>query len=227
MKPYYEESGIVIYHGDCRDYLPLAADLSLADLLLTDPPYGIAHASSFTKSHWKNQPIANDDDTSLRDWVLSRWPRSLPAYCFGSWKRPRPVDARAILIWDKGAGSGMGDLSFPWKQSHEEIYVIGEGFFGSRDEGVLKGFSSVGWGHPIKPEIGRIHPNQKPDDLIRYLISKTRSRCVLDPFMGSGTTLRAAKDLGRRAIGIEIEERYCEIAAKRLSQAVFDFGAAR
>ena len=72
--------------------------------------------------------------------------------------------------------------------------------------------------------MGRVHPNEKPVSLMRYLLTKHDGEIILDPFMGSGTTLRAAKDLGRRAIGIEIEERYAEIAAKRLAQEVLPFG---
>jgi site-specific DNA-methyltransferase (adenine-specific) len=109
----------------------------------------------------------------------------------------------------------MGDLSFPWKMSWEEIYVLGNGFTGKRDEGVLHGHLVVSW-----ESRGRTHPHEKPVSLMTYLIGKTDADWVLDPFMGSGTTLRAAKDLGRKAIGIEIEERYCEIAAERLSQEV-------
>jgi len=112
----------------------------------------------------------------------------------------------------------MGDLRFPWKCSWEEIYIIGSGFRGSRDEGVIKGYSMITW-----ETAGRLHPNEKPVSLLRYLITKCHDGVVLDPFMGSGTTLRAAKDLGRKAIGIEIDEHYCEIAARRLQQNVFTF----
>ena len=214
MTPYYTDptSGIVIYHGDCRDVLP---GLPAVDLLLTDPPYGISYEASHGAS-WQRTQIAGDGDTALRGFAVT-WAvdRNIPAFVFGTWKVPRPADTRAVLIWDKGPAFGMGDLRFPWKNSFEEIYVIGEGFTGSRDEGVLKGHIQVSW-----ESMGRSHPNQKPITLIRYLLTKHPARLILDPFMGSGTTLRAAKDLGRRAIGIEIEERYCEIAADRLRQEV-------
>lgn len=120
-----------------------------------------------------------------------------------------------MLIWDKGPQFGMGDLSFPWKPSFEEIYIIGDGFSGHRDEGVLKGFSSVSW-----ESKGRRHPHEKPSSLMAHFIAKTNAPSIVDPCCGTGPTLRAAKDLGRRAIGIEIEERYCEIAANRLAQEV-------
>lgn len=218
MKPYYEQDGITIYHGDCRDILP-RLDTGSIDLVLTDPPYGIDYATNFAVggvggASWINTEIQNDHDTSTRDHVLTLL-NGIPAFVFGTWKRQRPSAARSILIWDKGPASGMGDLAFPFKGSWEEIYVIGDGYHGSRDEGVIKGFTEVTW-----ESAGRSHPNQKPVKLLRYLLSKHSAQTILDPFMGSGTTLRAAKDLGRKAIGIEIEERYCEIAVKRLQQAV-------
>jgi len=210
MKPYYEYEGITIYHGDCRDILPT---LKSVDLVLTDPPYGLDYASNHGAS-WQGTKILGDLDTTLRDSVLA-FLSDVPAYVFGTWKTPQPRGVRQILIWDKGPASGMGNLKFPWKNSFEEIYVLGDGFCGSRDEAVLIGYTQVSW-----ESKGRCHPNQKPLSLIRYLLSKHTAQTILDPFMGSGTTLRAAEDLGRKAIGIEIEERYCEIAAKRLQQEV-------
>ena len=211
--PYYDDGkGIVIYHGDCRDILP---HLPKVDLVLTDPPYGINHASSHGAS-WENTTIANDHSTEARDWMMS-WTGLRPMVIFGTWKAPRPHSVRQVLIFDKGPAFGMGDLSFPWKNSFEEIYILGDGFIGSRDEAVLRGHVQVSW-----ESQGREHPNQKPLSLIAYLISKHPANIILDPFMGSGTTLRACKDLGRQCIGIEIEEKYCEIAARRLGQEVLD-----
>lgn len=212
--------GITVIWGDCREVLP-TLDAESIDLVLTDPPYGISHETNFSigglaGASWRGTKIANDDNTDVRDDALLSV-RGTPAIVFGTWKRNRPSGTRAVLVWDKGPASGMGDLSFPWKGSWEEIYVIGEGFTGSRDEGVIKGFTEVTW-----ESAGRLHPNQKPVKLLRYLLSKHPGETVLDPFMGSGTTLRAAKDLGRRAIGIEIEERYVEIAIKRLQQSVLN-----
>jgi hypothetical protein len=214
-QPYYEQDGITIYHGDCREVLPSLQ----ADVLVTDPPYGIAYATNRVVrgvgASWIGQQIQNDASTALRDGVLSAWGER-PALVFGSWKVPPPPHTRTVLIWDKGPASGMGDLSLPWKCSHEEIYVLGRGFAGHRDEGVLRGFNIVTW-----ESLGRNHPNAKPESLLRALLGKCPSSwTVLDPFMGGGSTLRAAKDLNRRAIGIEIEERYCEVAAKRLAQGV-------
>ena len=214
MTPYYEQDGIVIYHGDCREVLPTLAIES--PVVVFDPPYGINHQSSHGAS-WQNTEIKNDSDTAVRDWVVRRFV-GCPLAVFGTWKVSRP-ECRAVLIWDKGPAFGMGDLSFPWKPSFEEIYIIGDGWSGRRDEGVLRGPPVVSW-----ESKGRRHPHEKPVWLMSHLISKTPCEVVIDPTCGTGPTLRAAKDLGRRAIGIEIEERYCEIAANRLRQGVL-FGS--
>lgn len=203
-EPYYEHAGIVIYNCDCRDILPSLK----ADCVVTDPPYGMAY-----KSGWEARPIEGDADTGARDEALALW--GGPAVVFGRWDCPRPPGVRALLVWDKGEWPGMGDLKFPWGPSHEEVYVLGEGFGGKRMGTVLR--------VRRMPGAQLAHPNEKPPEILQLLIERCPPGTILDPFMGSGTTLRAAKDLGRKAIGIEIEERYCEIAAKRLAQEVLPF----
>lgn len=216
MSPYYTDDSVALYHGDCRE---IAAWLD-ADVLVTDPPYGFAHRSGGGprgEASWRNTQIANDVNTTMRDEVLKMWaPR--PAIVFGSWKRPRPTETRALLIWDKGPAAGMGDLAMPWKPNHEEVYVLGKGFVGKRDSGVLKGHNIVSLEYK-----GRSHPHEKPLSLMCSLIAKCPAGVVADPFAGSGTTLAAAKVLGRKAVGVELDERYCETAAKRLGQGVLDF----
>jgi DNA modification methylase len=221
VQPYYEQDGITIYHGDCREVLP---GLPPVDLVLTDPPYGYSHESGWSSllygnvaTDWDGSRVTGDDSSDARDHVLS-WASGLPCLVFGSWKITPPAGTHTVLVWDKGEASGMGDLSVPWKPSWESIYVIGKGFAGHRGGGVLRAYV------PPRISMGRLHPTEKPVSLIRELLSKCPPGLILDPFMGSGTTLRAAKDLGRRAIGIEIEERYCEIAAKRLMQSVLPLG---
>jgi DNA modification methylase len=217
--PYYQDDLVTLYHGDCRE---ITAWLE-ADVLVTDPPYGYSHRSGGGprgKASWRNSSIANDADTSARDWVIDTWGER-PALVFGSWKRPRPARARALLIWDKGGHAGMGDLSLPWKPNFEEIYVLGTGFLGSRDSGVLSGHHV-----PANETAGRVHPHEKPHSLMCSLITKCPRGVIADPFAGSGTTLRAAKDEGRKAIGVELDERYCEVIAKRLSQDTLFGGAA-
>jgi adenine specific DNA methylase Mod len=158
-----------------------------------------------------NTEIQHDGTTELRDVVLSQHDEWV---CFASLKVQLPI-CRGVLVWDKGPASGMGDLTFPWKTSYELICINGKGWIGSSDEGVIKNHWIV-----TRASMGRTHPNEKPESLIAYLLSKHPAITILDPFMGSGTTLRAAKDLGRKCIGIEIEEKYCAIAVQRLRQEV-------
>lgn len=219
MSLYYEDDHVTLYHGDCltehREWLG-------ADVLVTDPPYGYSHKSSGGprgNASWKNTSIQNDTDTTARDDVLAAWGER-PAIVFGSWKRDRPSATRALLIWDKGGHSGMGDLAMPWKPNFEDIYILGNGFTGKRESGVLTGHHV-----PANEAAGRVHPHQKPSSLMETLVAKCPSGMIADPFGGSGSTLYAAKALGRQVIGVELEERYCEIIAKRCAQDVFDFGA--
>jgi DNA modification methylase len=197
--------------GDCREVLPLVD----SEGVVTDPPYGHDYASNGGPrgcASWKGTAISNDDSTSARDEVIT-WAAKRPCVVFGSWKRPRPPATKQVLIWDKGPAFGMGDLSFPWKNSFEEIYILGDGFTGKRDEAVLRGPALVSW-----ESHGRLHPNQKPVWLLRYLISKTVAQTILDPFMGSGTTGSACIQLGRNFVGIEIKPRWFDVACRRLEQ---------
>jgi DNA modification methylase len=214
-EPYYTDDFVTIYHGDSRELLPLLD----ADVMVSDPPYGYAYASNMG-GRFKGQQIANDDDVSARDDVLDTW-GDRPALVFGSWKRPRPAATRHLLIWDKigGGGLGMGDLSMPWGPTFEEVYVLGDGYRGTRSGSVLH--------HPRNAPGAMEHPNEKPIPLMRELIGKCPPGTIIDPFMGSGSTLRAAKDLGRRCIGIEVDEKWCAVAVRRLAQEnLFAEGAA-
>lgn len=215
MSPYYQDDAVTLYHGDCLELADVWTD---ADVLVTDPPYGYGHVSNRADTAWP-EAIANDSDLAARDRVLHLW-GTRPALVFGSWKRARPEGTRALLVWDKGLASGMGDLSMPWKPNTEEVYVLGSGFAGHRGSSVLTGHTVVTWASK-----GREHPNMKPQSLMEALIAKCPPGIVADPFSGSGSTLVAAKALGRKAIGVELDERYCETAARRLAQGVLDLGA--
>jgi DNA modification methylase len=212
--PYYQDDHVTIYHGDCRELLPALE----FDAVVTDPPYGMGFQSGWA-GHQGDCAIINDEDVTARDEAL-RLTSGRPALVFGRWSCPRPEGTRALLTWEKGEHVGMGDLSLPWKPNTEEIYVIGSGFTSWRGRGssVLRYLAIAGTVRTT--ETGRNHPTEKPVDLMIDLIGKCPPGVILDPFMGSGTTLRAAKDLGRKAIGIEVDERYCEIAAKRMAQEV-------
>lgn len=209
MSIYYQDDLVTLYHGDCRE---ITAWLD-ADVLVTDPPYGMAYVSG-----WKSNEIAGDLTVDVRDRVLAQW-GSRPAVVFGTWRVPRPVKTRARLIWDKGEWPGMGDLKFPWGPSDEEIYILGNDFHGKRMGTVLRA-NRLGAGASDTPD----HPTPKPVPLMERLIERCPAGVIADPFAGSGATLRAAANLGRKAIGVELEERYCEVIAKRMDQYALDFG---
>lgn len=214
-EPYYDDGMVRIFHADCVVLLPLL-DPSHFSVMVTDPPYGMAYQSNWFGTLQRN--VEGDEDTHLRDAAVAWW-GDRPALVFGTWRQPRPACTRAVLIYDKGGATGMGDLSIPWKPSHEEIYVLGREWAGSRDCGsVVQGRVQA------MAKNGRVHPTQKDDRTIEGLLSKCIPGPVLDPFMGSGSTLVAAKRLGRRAVGIELDERYCEVAARRLAQGSLAFG---
>jgi site-specific DNA-methyltransferase (adenine-specific) len=175
-------------------------------------------------------PIAGDGDAALRETILHLWnlhdPSGeddglRPALVFGTWRVPRPFNTAQIIVWDKGDSPGMGDLAIPWGPAHEEIYVLGVGFTGRRRANVYRVPTlpaSASW----RPE----HPTPKPVSLMEQLITYCPPGTIADPFAGSGATLVAAKNQGRRAIGVELEERYCEIVAKRLAQDTLFGGVA-
>ena len=214
MKPYYDSGGITIYHGDCREILP---HLPKCELLCTDPPYGIG-ATRMQLGNGKRKLFRGEeawDDAAPPPWLLD-WLRELTDHQIiwgGNYFGLCP--SRCWLVWDKGTGDNdFADCELAWT---------------NLDRVVRKFFHSwVGANAKERNEGDRFHPTQKPVPLMRWCIEASNTTgTVLDPFMGSGTTLVAAKSLGRRAIGIEREERYCEIAAKRLSQGVlFGIGGA-
>ena len=215
MSLYYQDEHVTLYHGDCltehREWLD-------ADVLVTDPPYGMAYKSGWVK---EDRAITGDGTVKSRDDVLESWHygnADRPAIAFGKWSVERPKNVRARLIWSKGNDPGMGDLNFPWGNSDEEIYVFGKGYKGVRGPNVLV---------CNKPPVSNreAHPTPKPISLMEMLIEKCPPGVIADPFAGSGATLEAARNLGRKSIGVELEEKYCEIIAKRLDQQVIDFEA--
>ena len=208
MTAYYADDLVTLYHGDSRKHLAWLA----ADILLTDPPYGISYKSGRRRDTLAAS-ILGDEDTSLRDDALERW-GSRPALVFGTWRIPRPSGTHTRLIWDTKGALGMGDLSVPWKPSDQEIYVLGKGFTGRRDSNVITC-------PPVQSmsKNGRVHPHEKPVALLAVLIQKCPPGILADPFAGSGSLGVAAKMFGRRAILVEEDERYCEIAVRRLRNA--------
>jgi len=208
-KPYYERDGIVIYHGDCRDILPT---LGPVDLVLTDPPYGIDYQSARRIERQRKAKIQGDDEFPV--WIFDELRPALAMLVWCRWDiLPQLPLPKSLIVWDKGNHS-MGDLQHEYGRQWE-----GCAFYpGPLHAFVSRPVDIIRW--PRIPPDQMVHPNEKPVEVMRQLLVAYPNGLVLDPFMGSGTTLRAAKDLGRRCIGIEIEEKYCEIAVKRLAQEV-------
>ena len=247
MKPYYEDDAVTIYHGEALDILRQLPAAS-CDALVTDPPYSsggmfrsdrlvdpVLKYSGFGTGTARNDLGAfAGDSRDQRSWALwvSAWAFAAlrltrsGGYCFvfSDWRQlPAATDAlqlggwiwRGILAWDKGTGRPIrgrfrGDIEF-----------IAWGTQGGTPEAPSVYPSAI----IDVPTVGdeREHVTQKPEALLSRLLVVLPGKApltVLDPFMGSGTTLRAAKGLGHRGIGIEVEERYCEIAAKRCMQEV-------
>jgi len=220
MTPVFRSGDIALWHGDALEILERAlADLQ-PSVVLVDPPYGITYPGGHLDARKLAAAIANDEDLVVRDRVLA-WAahRSVPVACFGSWRRPTPKGTRARLVWDKGPCAGMGNLALPWKDSAEEIFILGRGWAGHRGEGVLR----VPVAHA--GSVGRYHPHEKPVALLVEILRKAPAGLVLDPCCGSGSTLLAARLLGRPAVGIELDERWIRVARERIAQGWLFTGA--
>ena len=209
MEPYYERDGITIYHGDCREILP---ELPAVDLLLTDPPYGINWMTPVGPSRGPGRKVSGD--TSLIDILpIIAHPSATAVVWGGNYYAHVLPPTNSWLIWDKRVtdwSNDQSDCEMAWTNLPQPARIFRKNWGGGGCAAMENGAG-----------VGYIHPTQKPVDLMRWCIQQAKkSETILDPFMGSGTTLVAAKLNGRQAIGIEIEERYCEIAAKRLAQGV-------
>jgi len=216
-EPYYSDDHVTIYHGDC---LELADVWGGADVLVTDPPYGISwstHGSKRDLRGWAPRQakagIVGDDDTTARDHVIAAW-GDRPAAVFGSPLIAPPDGAIQALVWQKPVDSGVIGARFVWRRDVELIFLLGLWPKVTPDR------SSVLASPGGMDRYRNGHPHVKPVPILTQLIEQAPLGVVADPFMGSGSTLRAAKDLGRRAIGVDVEERYCELAAKRCAQEV-------
>jgi site-specific DNA-methyltransferase (adenine-specific) len=214
MKPYYEQDGITIYHGDCRDLSVIA------DVVLTDPPYGVnwnCQQSGFNTSRkaggfnkWKRDsefaPIANDSGELNLSWLMN-YPTVM--ICGGNYY-PFPP-AKCWIVWDKRDGIGpnhQADAEMVWTNLDRPTRLyrhLWSGLLRAGEENVSR--------------TPKYHPNQKPVGLGLFALNYASAKGVVyDPFIGSGSFLVAAKRMGLRAVGADLVEANCEIAAKRLAQ---------
>ena len=224
MSVYYQDEHVTLYHGDC---LELADKWTCADVLVTDPPYGIAWKGTTWKTAQSHPGIMNDEDTAYREGALQAW-GDKPALVFGHIQHPPPGRIRATLIYQKPPDSGFTGQGIGWRRDWEPIFALGEWEKSNQKRSsVLRTaapsvVSVVAQRYPR--DKGGGHPHTKPIDVMEQLITACPPGVIADPFAGSGSTLRAAKNLGRKAIGVELDERYCEVIAKRLDQYALDFG---
>lgn len=210
MKPYYRENGIVIYHADCREVLP---SLPKVDLVLTDPPFGVGNFVQTTGNlrgigKQKGVPVTWNESAPDRDTINLVKSKGTYVIIWGA-NHFDCFDGKGAIVWIKNQPCP--------NMSKAEIASCS--FFNKTE------IVEITWRNFEAAQLKQSsHPCERPTALYTWCINYApKSETILDPFMGSGTTLRAAKDLGRKAIGIEIEERYCEIAANRLRQEVLTF----
>jgi site-specific DNA-methyltransferase (adenine-specific) len=210
VRPYYDQDGITIYHGDCREILQ-QLEMGSVDLVLTDPPYGISYRTPPSAKRPKSGMSVVGDNEPFDPAHLLHFPR-LAVFGANHYADRLPSSA-GWIVWDKRYGmpsNDQSDAELMWTNCLGSVRIVRCLWNG--------GGSLLAENGPARC----IHPTQKPLKLMRVLVEMLSEpeQTILDPYCGTGTTLRAAKDLGRKAIGIEIEERYCEIAAKRLAQSV-------
>ena len=220
IKPYFEDKGIVLYHSDCRAVLPEIPNESI-DLTLTDPPFG--NCLEYGRNQLGSRKISNDDnldwlpEVSKALWEIQKNDTTLVWFC--QWRTfadfwnafvPLGFKMRTTAVWDKlQPGLSGGGYSEQWEAIN--VWRKGEPRE-QRNRGNVFGIPRV----PGRP----VHPNEKPLRLIISLMemSSKEGDLVFDPFMGSGTTALAARSTGRRAICCELDEQYCEYAARQLQQ---------
>lgn len=213
MKPYYQHAGITIYHGDCREILPQLE----FDVLCSDPPYGISHPTNYAERRRDNlaactdfAPVYGDDEKFNPEHLMT------PAQTIlwgANYYADKLAPVSGWLVWNKERPSELDQATaeLAWTNCVKGVRV-----FNHLWHGMMRASEN---------DAALVHPTQKPVALMQWALSLRWiiDGTVCDPYMGSGSTLVAAKNLGRKAVGIEIEEKYCEIAAKRLSQEVFQF----
>ena len=207
MKPYYDEDGITIYHGDCRDTVSEVAPIP--GLLLTDPPYGIDYTGG------NGQKVHGDAEAFDPRWLLAYgrcviWGADNFAHLL--------PPSRGWIVWSKIQDQALIDGRSRMASSPVELAWSNV----TTNPELFNHYWAGGGFHRVSEVGEHYHPTQKPAALMRWIVDRWTKpgELVFDPYMGSGPVALACHQLGRRYIGIEIEERYCEIAVKRLAQGV-------
>ena len=212
VEPYFQDNSTQIFLGDSREIIP---QLQQPDIVLTDPPYGIEYQSGHQEKWNQFAKIYGDNEFPL--WIFDMLKPKIAIFIFCRWNNlyelPRP---KSFIVWDKGYGTGSGDLKHEYTRQWEAIafYPGTSHLFTSRPADIIH--------CDCIPAVLLKHPNEKPVSMLQYLIASHPKGIVLDPFCGTGSTLRAAKNLGRKSIGIEINEDYARIAVEQMQQSILD-----
>jgi site-specific DNA-methyltransferase (adenine-specific) len=227
MKPYYEDATVTLYHGDCREVLP-----TLAGVVVTDPPFNVGyHYDTYTDR------LGADDYAALLA-VACRTPAVVihyPEAMFTVAQAIGEVPTRAAA-WVYNSNTPRQWRMVAWFGVAPDFRVVKQPYKNPTDSRVRSLIEAGSEGTSLYDwwEVDQVknvsdektgHPCQMPLEVMRRIVGVTPGDVIIDPFAGSGTTLRAAKDLGRRAIGIEMDERYCEMTARRMGQEVLGLSA--
>lgn len=215
MTPYWSDDLVTLYLGDCRE----VTDWLTADVLVTDPPYGRGTyqrggGTRRRQPEHQDWSIAGDGDTTVRDAALTAWGMRA-AVMFGDLMLPPPTGTKQVLVYEKPGDAGWRSTA-GFRRNAEAVYLLNlSAGYGGRSCILRTG--NRGQSHLVTRNG---HTHAKPVDVMETLIAACPAGVIADPFAGSGSTLVAARNQGRRAVGVEIDERYCEGAAKRLAQGV-------
>jgi site-specific DNA-methyltransferase (adenine-specific) len=222
VQPYWTDGQIYLYLGDCREVTAWLA----ADVLVTDPPYGRgAFGIDSTNSRRigsgispVNRPVVGDEDTSVRDYALEMWRGLGAAVVFGDLRIPAPAGTAQVLIYQKPPDAGYRS-SLGFRRDAEAVYLLHvPAGYGGRSSIIRTNARTISNPSGVGARYG--HPHAKPVDVLETLIAACPPGAIADPFCGSGSTLVAARNQGRQAVGVEIDERYAERAARRLDQGI-------
>jgi hypothetical protein len=216
-EPYYADDRVTLWHGDCRE----VTDWLAADVLVTDPPYGRAWRQG---RHWdaahtddQHPGIAGDLDTLVRDEALRLW-GGRPAIVFGDLMLAPPAGNKQTLVYRKPPNAGARGATGGFRRDVEAIYLIGPWPTGIGGRSSILSTGARSQGNPSSPQGRYGHPHAKPVDVMETLIEMCPAGVIADPFAGAGSTLVAARNLGRDALGVELVQSDCARAARRLAQ---------
>jgi DNA modification methylase len=210
--PYWTDGRVTLYLGDCREITEWLS----ADVLVTDPPYGVQGRYKGLPRRRDLVAITGDDNTAVRDAALEMW-RPRPCAAFGDLTLPSPAGTRHTLIYRKPPNAGAYGTIGGWRRDIEAIYLLGLWPVGMAERSSILSTGARSQG--TKQRVYG-HPHAKPVDVMEAILAACPPGVIADPFAGSGSTLIAARNQGRLAIGIEVFEPYCEMAARRLAQGV-------